>query len=102
MQQKENTITEELLRLDKRKVNLEKANLDKMYQWLKVHQNSRTGLVISFEGSGNIADWAFTYDQSLVAQAYINFSDFERARKIFEFFSREAKRENGNNGYERV
>ena len=95
VQQKENTITEELLRLDKRKVNLEKANLDKMYQWLKVHQNSRTGLVISFEGSGNIADWAFTYDQSLVAQAYINFSDFERARKIFEFFSREAKRENG-------
>jgi len=95
IQQKENNITEELLRLDKRKSTLEKANLDKMYQWLKVHQNPHTGLVMSFEGDSDIANWAFIYDQSLVAQAYTNFSDFERAQKIFDFFNKKAKRLNG-------
>lgn len=92
---KENTVTEELLRLDKRKATLEKANLDRMYQWLKVHQNPRTGLVMSFEGDIDIANWAFIYDQSLVAQAYTNFSDFERVQKIFDFFNRKAKRQDG-------
>jgi len=95
VQHKENTVTEELLRLDKKKATVEKANLDKMYQWLKIHQNPRTGLVLSFEGDSNIADWAFIYDQSLVAQAYANFSDFERARKILDFFDRKAKKSNG-------
>jgi hypothetical protein len=94
VQRQENTITEELLRLDKRKATLEKANLDKMYQWLKGHQNGSTGLVTSFTGDSELADWAFTYEQALVSQAYINFSDFQRARRIFNFFNRKAKREN--------
>ena len=92
LQQKENNITEDLLRLDKKRAILEKANFDKMYQWLKVHQNPRTGLITSFEGDTNIADWAFIYDQSLIAQAYTYFSDFERAQKILDFFNRKAKR----------
>ncbi|MDP3732431.1 MAG: PilZ domain-containing protein [Candidatus Omnitrophota bacterium] len=95
VQHKENAVTEEFLRLDKKKATLEKANLDKMYRWLVIHQNPRTGLVISFEGDNNIADWAFTYDQSLVAQAYTNFSDFERARKILDFFYKKAEKANG-------
>ena len=95
VQHQENTVTEELLRLDKTKATLEKANLDRMYHWLKVHQNPRTGLVMSFEGDIDIANWAFIYDQSLVAQAYTNFSDFERAQKIFDFFNRKAKRQDG-------
>ncbi|MCX5703703.1 MAG: hypothetical protein NT066_04345, partial [Candidatus Omnitrophica bacterium] len=94
VQRQENVITEDLLRLDKKKVTLEKANLYKMYQWIKIHQNPRTGLVMSFEGDSEIVNWAFTYDQSLAAQAYINFSDFPRAQKIFDFFSKMAKREN--------
>jgi hypothetical protein len=94
LQKKENTVTEELLRLDKKKITLEKANLESMYQWLKIHQNPRSGLVMSFEGDKEIADWAFTYDQSLVAQAYANFFDFERTKKIFEFYSKRAQREN--------
>jgi len=93
IQRKEDVISEELLNLDKRKATLEKANLDKMYQWLKVHQNPHTGLVMSFEGDSDISNWAFIYDQSLVAQAYANFSDFERVRKMFDFFNRKAKRQ---------
>jgi len=95
LQRKESTITEELLRLDKKKAHLEKVNLDKMYQWLRIHQNPTTGLVMSFEGDSDIANWAFTYDQALVAQAYTNFSDLERVRKILNFFKAKAKRIDG-------
>lgn len=95
VQNKESSITEELLRLDKKKSTLEKANLDKMYQWLKIHQNQRTGLIMSFEGDGDIANWGFLYDQSLVGQAFTYFSDFERAKTILNFFDKKAKRANG-------
>jgi len=95
LQHKESTVTEELLRLDEKKSVLEKANLDKMYHWLVVHQNSRTGLVMSFEGDNEIANWAFIYDQALVLQTYTNFADFERAKKILDFFYRKAKRQEG-------
>jgi len=95
VQHKESTITEELLRLDKRRVVLAKANLEKMYRWLKTHQNQRTGLVMSFEGDKEISNWAFLYDQALVAQAYTYFADFERARKIIDFYYKKAKRIDG-------
>jgi len=93
--QKENIVTEDLLRLDKRKTVLEKANFDSMYQWLRLHQNPRTGLVMSFEGDGDVEDWAFIYDQSLAAQAYTYFSNFEKAKKIFDFFEKKAGRQGG-------
>ncbi|MDD5077445.1 MAG: glycoside hydrolase family 76 protein [Candidatus Omnitrophica bacterium] len=85
----------ELTDLGEKKAVLEKANFDNMYRWLKIHQNSRTGLVSSFEGDKEIANWSFTYDLALLAQAYSRFSDFERARKILDFFAHRAKRENG-------
>lgn len=95
IQRKESIVNEELSRLDKKKVSLEKANLDKMYQWLVIHQNPRTGLLMSFEGDNDIANWAFIYDQSLVTQAYANFFDFEKAKKILDFFDKKAKRSDG-------
>ncbi|MDD5431689.1 MAG: PilZ domain-containing protein [Candidatus Omnitrophica bacterium] len=95
VQHKENDITEDLLHLDKRKAILVKENFDKMYQWLKIHQSLRTGLVASFEGSKDIAKWAFIYDQSLASQAFTYFSDFARCRKNLDFFAKKAQRENG-------
>jgi len=91
----ENVAVKELSRLDEKKVVLEKANFDKMYQWLKVHQNNRTGLVSSFEGDQDIANWSFTYDLALLIQAYTYFEDFDRAKKILDFFAHNAKREDG-------
>ncbi|PIQ88033.1 MAG: hypothetical protein COV73_01000, partial [Candidatus Omnitrophica bacterium CG11_big_fil_rev_8_21_14_0_20_43_6] len=91
----ENQATQALIQLDEKKVVLEKANFDKMYQWLKIHQNNRTGLVSSFEGDQEIANWCFTYDLALLVQAYAKFSDFDRAKKILDFFAYDAKRENG-------
>ncbi len=95
IQNKENAIAEDLLRLDRQKASLEKANIDKMYRWLRVHQNPRTGLVISFEGDSEVENWAFLYDQALVLQAYTNSADYERAKKILDFFSGRAKRSDG-------
>lgn len=94
IQRRESVVTGELLRLDQKKATLARENFDKMYQWVKIHQDPRTGLVMSFEGDTSVADWAFTYDQSLAAQAYTYFSDFERARKIFDFYSKKAKKQN--------
>ncbi len=91
----ENIASRELSRLDEKKIALEKANFDKMYQWLKIHQNKRTGLVASFEGDKDIASWAFTYDLALLIQAYTQFEDFGRAKKILDFFAHQAKREDG-------
>ncbi len=91
----ENVAVKELSKLDEKKVALENANFDKMYQWLKIHQNSRSGLVASFEGDKDIANWSFTYDLALLIQAYTYFGDFDRAKKILDFFAHQAKRENG-------
>ncbi|MFH1413451.1 MAG: hypothetical protein ABIG56_01205 [Candidatus Omnitrophota bacterium] len=95
LQYREGAITEELLRLDKKKAALEKANIDKMYQWLRVHQNPRTGLVMSFEGDNNLKEMAFIYDQSLAMQAFNYFADFERASKVLDFFQNKADRGRG-------
>lgn len=91
----ENIAVKVLSKIDEKKVVLEKANFDKMYQWLKVHQNNRTGLTMSFEGDKDVANWSFTYDSALLIQAYTYFGDFDRAKKILNFFDDDAKRENG-------
>lgn len=95
LQFNEKVVEAESLRLETKRVILAKANLDKMYQWLKIRQNPRTGLVMSFEGDKDIASWAFLYDQALLIQVYNKFSDFSRAKKILDFFANDAKRENG-------
>jgi len=93
LQRQEGAITEDLLHLDKRKANLEKANLDKMYQWIKKRQNPRNGLVMSFQGDKNAPGWAFIYDQALAIEAYTYFADFERAKKVLNFFKRKSQKE---------
>jgi len=95
LETKESVAKVQLETLDKKKADLEEANFNKMYRWLVVHQNPRTGLISSFEGDGDIKDWAFIYDQSLAAQAYTYSSDFGRAKKMFNFFLRKAQRKDG-------
>jgi hypothetical protein len=95
LQKKETKANQDLSALDKKKLVLQQATFDNMYQWLIRHQNSRTGLIISFEGDRNIANWAFTYDQALVACLYTYSADFDNAQKIFNFFKYKASRVNG-------
>ncbi|MFA4843119.1 MAG: hypothetical protein WC658_04725 [Candidatus Omnitrophota bacterium] len=95
LQRKEAVVSEEVLRLDKKKTALEKINFEKMYRWLLVHQNARTGLVASFEGDKDIESWAFSYDQALAVLAYTYLGDVSAARKILGFFKYKAKRTQG-------
>ncbi len=95
LQNKESVVTEDLLRLDKKKSVLEKVNFDKMFRWIVSQQDPKTGL-ISHVGIDNLnSKIAFTYDQALAAQIFIKFADFEKAAKIFEFYSKKAKKTNG-------
>jgi hypothetical protein len=95
VQNKENLVSQELVRIDSKKATLEKATLDNMYKWVQVHQNPRTGLVMSFEGDRDAKGLAFTYDQALVAQAYVLFDDFDKAHKVLDFFKHRAKKKGG-------
>jgi len=88
---RENIINEEIATLISKKSVLEEVTVTRMYRWLKVHQNPTTGLVLSFEGDDAVHDWAFIYDQSLAAQTFLLFNDVGSAKKILNFFYRQAK-----------
>ena len=90
----------ELSRIKEKKVILEKANFEKMYQWVQLHQNPRTGLIESFEGDGELSGVAFTYDQALAVITFSYFQDSSLARKILDFYQFQARKEQGfYNGY---
>ncbi len=78
---------EKLLVLNKEYTPIKEDVIDNMYGWLLSHQHSRTGLVASFEGTDQLNDCAFIYDQALVAIAYIIREDYDKAEAIFDFFS---------------
>jgi hypothetical protein len=79
----------------RRRKELEKATVLNMLQWLRTHRNRFTGLVMSYEGDPSIRDWAFTYDQSLVAQAFAISGDERNAAEILRFFRDKAARRGG-------
>jgi hypothetical protein len=81
----------------KRAVQLQKANMQKMYHWLKARQNHRTGLVMSFEDVNDKGNIAFVYDQALALIAYSLYGDFDRAKKLANFFQSNAQM--GDNGF---
>ncbi|MFA5059450.1 MAG: PilZ domain-containing protein [Candidatus Omnitrophota bacterium] len=86
---KENMMADEFALLEHKKEGLQKTVVQKMYRWIKNHQSSATGLVLSFEGDvGIIEHWAFSYDQALAVNAFLLFGDIESARKILNFFVR--------------
>ncbi|OGW81539.1 MAG: hypothetical protein A3C47_01935 [Omnitrophica bacterium RIFCSPHIGHO2_02_FULL_51_18] len=66
-----------------------------MVEWIRSHQNLRTGLVASFEGDAALEDWAFSYDQSLACQTYLLFNDPESAKRILSFYGSKAEKEDG-------
>lgn len=89
----EDTVEVKLREIKEKKAILEKENFEKMYQWVKTHQNPRSGLIASFEGDGELGDQAFTYDQALAVIALSYFKDYEPARKILDFYLGQAKKE---------
>ncbi|MFC1667146.1 PilZ domain-containing protein [Candidatus Omnitrophota bacterium] len=80
----------------------EEKGIANMYKWIKNHQKSGTGLVVSYEGDKDLEDWSFTYDQSLVSQCFTLMGDQDNARKVFDFYQNKAKRVHGtfSNAYD--
>ncbi|MDP8212864.1 MAG: PilZ domain-containing protein [Candidatus Zapsychrus exili] len=92
----EKQISDRFNMLEGKREGLEKQVLEKMYLWLKNHQSPSTGLVLSFEGSvGIINHWSFTYDQALAVNVFMLFEDYQAAKKILDFFNKEAKNKFG-------
>jgi len=81
---------------------IEEKGISNMYKWLKNHQNSSTGLTVSYEGDKSLEDWAFTYDQSLAAQCFTLKGDRDNAASIFSFYKERALKIDGafTNGYD--
>lgn len=92
---REEVVVAKLNEIKEKKGVLEKANFEKMYQWVKVHQNPRTGLIASFEDNGELSDQAFSYDQALAVIAFSYFKEYEQAKKILEFYVTKAQKKQG-------
>lgn len=65
---------------------LERKVLEKFTDWLRMHQRNQTGLIPSFEGDGDVGDWAFTYDQALAVIAFVRSGEGARAVRILDFY----------------
>ena len=70
-----------------------------LYQWLKNHQNQKTGLVVSFEGDNDLRTVSFLYDHAVAVILYTSFQDYERARLGLDFFLNDAERIEGKGFY---
>ncbi len=78
--------------------------LDWMSRWLASHRNVKTGRVASFEGDPALEDTAFSYDQSLVVQAFLLSGEAEKAQAILSFYDSHARSQSGAyfNAYDTV
>jgi len=74
---------------------IEEKNISGMYQWIKNHQNRRTGLVMSYEGDNDLEESAFTYDQSLSSQCFTLAGDRENAKRVLDFYRSNAEKSGG-------
>lgn len=81
--------------LEKKEAPLAAEIMRQMTDWLKSHQNVKTGLVASFEGDASLSDTAFTYDQSLAAQAFLLSGHDIQAAQVLSFFDQRAQRKDG-------
>lgn len=84
-------LEEQLADISFKKNNLQKASVDKMRHWLRVHQTRYTGLILSYEGDNSLRDWGFTYDQALACLVFLEADDIKRAENILDFFIEKAE-----------
>jgi len=74
---------------------IDDKTLDIMRQWLISAQSSKTGLVVSYDNDDRFPDVGFTYDQALCAFNFINFKQYENAKRIFDFYKSDAQKVKG-------
>jgi len=77
-----------------------------MVSWMRNSQNSKTGLVSSYEGeSTEHTGSGYTYDQSLAVMAFMVSGEVKRARRILDFYMDQIREKKLNhngfiNGYD--
>ncbi len=57
-----------------------------MYEWIALRQDLKSGLVLSYEGDKDLDKVAFSYDQALACIVFCIERDFERAKRILNFY----------------
>ncbi|MFC1807066.1 PilZ domain-containing protein, partial [Candidatus Omnitrophota bacterium] len=93
--QGELTLEEELANIRFNNTDLEKSSVDNIIEWIRSHQVSKTGLVLSFEGDEKLKDYGFTYDQALACQLFLLTGDSNRAKSVLDFYKSDAENEKG-------
>ena len=65
---------------------IEQLQIEQQLRWLRENTASATGLPISHVGDPLIGHWGFTYDASIVAQAYMVTGVTERAKETIDYY----------------
>jgi FtsZ-binding cell division protein ZapB len=91
----ESLLEEQLAELRYTTGDIEKAGIERMFEWVKLRQVKRTGLVLSYEGDPSLKDWAFIYDQALATQIFLFMDEPERSKAVLDFFNNTAVSNNG-------
>lgn len=91
----EASLEKELTAITTQSIATEQASMEKMKDWVLIHRNRKSGLVLSYEGDNAYKDWAFTYDQALAVQEFLLSRDVEKAKAILDFYIDKAAKEFG-------
>lgn len=79
-------VKEEVAGLMQQKEKFSAKIIQGMYSWIRNRQDLHNGLVLSYEGDGNLKNVCFTYDQALAAIVFLIFDDYPHAAKILDFY----------------
>jgi len=92
---KEKSLKTKLKQINVKKIVLQDKGLALMHQWLFWAQSQKTGLVLSYDNDFALMDVGFTYDQALSAFNLMHLQEFEKAKRIFNFYSTRAEKVQG-------
>ncbi|MFH1867917.1 MAG: PilZ domain-containing protein [Candidatus Omnitrophota bacterium] len=93
--QGETSLEEQLAKIKAKSGEIEAASVDRMLEWIKIHQVKRTGLVLSYEGDESLKNYGFTYDEALACQVFLVSGEKDRAKAILDFYLEKAKYSKG-------
>jgi TolA-binding protein len=84
-------VKKEFKAVEEEKYKFSSQVIQGLYQWIKNRQSPLSGLVLSYEGDRNLKEVCFTYDQALATIVFLLFNDYERAKKILDFYLKKVK-----------
>ncbi len=67
-------------------IESKKNSVRKLANWLVCYTNNETGLPYSHVGDNRLSKWCFTYDAAIVAQAFMQINEINRAKRIIDYY----------------